>query len=80
MYIAGSVKSTVDYIFVQLGDKAKSHNVNVIQNEECVPEHKLLVTGMHFNTTKDGIRSSSRECMYGSSRRKRHEEAWSEIR
>jgi len=42
-YVAGSVKSTVDYISVQHWDKAKVRNIKVIPNEECVPKHKLLV-------------------------------------
>ena len=51
-YIAGSAKSTVDYIMVRQGDKGKVHNVKVIPNEECVPKHKLLVMDMPYNTTK----------------------------
>jgi len=51
-HIAGSVKSTVDYIMVRQGDKVKVRNVKVIPNEECVPKHKLLVMDMQFNTTK----------------------------
>jgi len=38
-YIAGSAKSTVDYIMVRQGDKVKVRNVKVIPNEECVPNH-----------------------------------------
>jgi len=33
-YAAGPVKSTVDYIIVQQEDKAKVHNVKVIQNKD----------------------------------------------
>ena len=51
-YVAGSAKSTVDYIMVRLGDKVKVRNVKAIPNEECVPKHKLLVMDMRFNTTK----------------------------
>ena len=51
-YVAGSAKSTVDYIMVRQGDKVKVHNVKVIPNEECVPKHKLLVMDMWLNTTK----------------------------
>jgi len=51
-YVAGSAKSTVDYIMVRQGDKVKVCNVKVIPNEECVPKHKLLVMDMWFNTTK----------------------------
>jgi len=51
-YVAGSAKSTVDYIMVRQGDKVKVRNVRVIPNEECVPKHKLLVMDMRFNTTK----------------------------
>jgi len=39
-YLAGPVKSTVDYIIVRQEDKAKIRNVKVIPNEECVPKHK----------------------------------------
>jgi len=50
-YVAGSAKSTVDYIMVRQGDKVKVRKV--IPNEECVPKHKLLVVmNMRFNTTK----------------------------
>ena len=42
-YVAGQVKSTVDYIMVRQEDKAKVSNVKVISSEECVPKHKLLV-------------------------------------
>ena len=41
-YVAGSVKSTVDYIMVRQKDKAKVRNIKVISSEECVPKHKLL--------------------------------------
>jgi len=51
-YVAGSAKSTVDYIMVRQGDKLKVRNVKVIPNEECIPKHKLLVMDMRFNTTK----------------------------
>jgi len=55
-YAAGPVKSMVelDYIIVRQEDKAKVRNVKVevIPNEECVPNHKLLVMDMWFNTTK----------------------------
>ena len=34
-YVAGPVKSTVDYIMVQQEDKAKVRNVKVISSEEC---------------------------------------------
>ena len=51
-YVAGPVKSTVDYMMVQQEDKAKIHNVKVITSEECVPKHKLLVTDMWFKATK----------------------------
>ena len=39
-YVAGSAKSTVDYIMARQGDKVKVRNVKVIPNEECVPEHQ----------------------------------------
>ena len=51
-YVAGSVKSVVDYIIVQQGDKSKVCNVKLIPNKECVPKHKLLVIDMQFNITK----------------------------
>jgi len=51
-YVAGSAKSTADYITVRQGDKVKVRNVKVIPNEECIPKHKLLVMDMRFNTRK----------------------------
>ena len=51
-YVAGPVKSTVDYIMVRQEDKAKVRNVKVISSEECVPKHKLLDMNMWFNATK----------------------------
>ena len=48
-YVAGPVKSTVDYNMVRQEDKAK---VKVISSEECVPKHKLLVMDMWFKATK----------------------------
>ena len=51
-YVAGLVKSTVDYIMVRQEDKAKIRNVKVITSEECVPKHKLLVMDMWFKATK----------------------------
>jgi len=63
-----------DYIIVRKEDKAKVCNVKVIPNEECVPKHKLLLMDMWFSTRKDGVRSLNQECLYGSSRRKKHEE------
>jgi len=51
-YVAGPVKSMVDYIILQQKDKAKVCNVKVIPNEECVPKHKLLVMEMQFSTRK----------------------------
>jgi len=51
-YVAGPVKSTVDYIMVRQEDKAKIQNVKVITTEECVPKHKLLVMDMWFKATK----------------------------
>ena len=72
-YVAGPVKSTVDYIMVRLEDKAKFRNVKVISSEECVPKHKLLVMDMWFKATKSWHRKFEpkvRVC--GSLRRKRH--------
>ena len=83
IYVAGPVKSTVDYIIVQQEDKGKIRNVKVITSEECVPKHKLLVMDMWFKATKGDVRSSSQECVYGSFKRKRHgrnTDAWLEIR
>jgi len=57
--------------------------VKVIPNEECVPKHKLLVMDMQLNTTRDGIKSSSQEYVYGDSRRNRpmkNINTWSEVR
>ena len=51
-YVAGPVKSTVDYIMVRQEDIAKIRNVKVITSEECVPKHKLLVMDMWFKATK----------------------------
>jgi len=51
-YVAGPVKSTVDYIMVWQEEKAKVRNVRVISSEECVPKHKLLVMDMWFKATK----------------------------
>jgi len=51
-YVAGSAKSTVDYIMVKQDDKVKVRNVKVIPNEECMPKHKLLVMDMWFSTSK----------------------------
>ena len=45
-YAAGPAKSMLDCIIVWHKDKANVHN------EECVPNHKLLVMDMQFNTTK----------------------------
>ena len=50
-YVAGPVKSTVDYIMIRQEDKAKIRNVKVITSEECVPKHKLLVMDMWFKAT-----------------------------
>ena len=71
-YVAGPVKSTVDYIMVRQEDKAKIRNVKVITSEECVPKHKLLVMDMWFKATKRRRRKFEPRCMYGSLRRKRH--------
>ena len=68
-YVAGPVKSTVDYIMVRQEDKAKVCNVKVISSEECVPKHKLLVMDMQQNV---GIGSLSQECVCGSLSRIRH--------
>ena len=78
-YVAGSAKSTADYINLRQRDKAKVRNIKVIPNEVCVPKHKLLVMDMQLIQQQDGVRSSSQKCMYGSSRR-RYTKAWSEIR
>jgi len=51
-FVAGPVKSTVDYIMVRQEDKAKVRNVKVISSEECVPKHKLLVMVMWLKATK----------------------------
>jgi len=51
-YVAGSAKSTVDYVMVRQEDKVKVRNVRVIPDEECMPKHKLLVVDMQINTTK----------------------------
>ena len=51
-YVAGPVKSTVDYIMVRQEDKTKVRNVKVISSEECVPKHKLLVMDIYFEHTR----------------------------
>jgi len=51
-YVAGPLKSTVDYILVRQEDKAKVRNIKVISSEECVTKHKLLVMDMWFKATK----------------------------
>jgi len=51
-FVAGPVKSTVDYIMVRQEDKAKVRNGKVISSEECVPKHKLLVMVMWLKATK----------------------------
>jgi len=51
-YVAGPVKSTVDYIMMRQEDRAKVRNVKVISSEECVPKHKLLVMDMWFKAGK----------------------------
>jgi len=82
-YAAGPVKSMVDCIIVRQEDKAKVRNVKVIPNEECVPKHILLVMTYRLIQRKGGVRSSNQECVYRSSRRKRHvknTKAWSKIR
>jgi len=86
-YVAGPVKSTVDYILVRQEDKAKICNVKVITSEECVPKHKLLVMDMWFKATKRRRRKFKPRVrvwkLNGSLRRKRHVrslDAWSEIR
>jgi len=61
-YVAGPVKSTVDYIMVRQEDRAKVRNVKVISSEECVPKHKLLVMDMWFKATKVGIGILSWTC------------------
>ena len=65
-YVAGPVKSTVDFIMVRQEDKAKIHNVKVITSEECVPKHKLLVKDMWFKAQKGDVGNSSQDCVYGS--------------
>jgi len=40
-YVAGRVKSTVDYVMARQEDKAKVLNVRQgYSSEECVPNHK----------------------------------------
>jgi len=51
-----------------------------MKNAYCVPKHKLLVMDMQFIQQKDGIRSLNRECLYGSSRRKRCEKYQSTVK
>ena len=58
-YVAGPVKSTVDYIIVWQrlrvnddDDEAKICNVKVISSKKCVPKNKMLVMDMWFKATK----------------------------
>jgi len=51
-YAAAPVKNTVDYIIVRQEDTGKVHNVKVIPNEECVPQHKLVLMDMRFKSTE----------------------------
>ena len=50
-YVAGPVKSTVDYIMVWQEEEAKVRNIKVISSEECVPKQTLLVMDMWFKAT-----------------------------
>ena len=59
-YVAGPVKSTVDYIMVRQEYKARVRNVKVISSKECVPKHKLLVMDMWFKATKTWHRKFQR--------------------
>jgi len=75
-YLAGSAKSTVDYIMVRQGDKVKVRNVKVIPSEECIPWTCGLIQ------QKGDIRSSSQEYVYGNSRNGfvKNIKAWLETR
>jgi len=42
-YESAGNKTVVDYILVRRSDRGMVLNVNVIQSEECIPQHKLLV-------------------------------------
>src|SRR3989442_12608573 len=42
-YDSGGNKSVVDYMFVRRCDLAKVSDINVIESEECVKQHKLLI-------------------------------------
>ena len=73
-YVAGPVKSTVDY---------KIRNVKVITSEECVPKHKLLVMDMRFKATKRQHRKFEprvRVWKLKEEKTVRSLDAWSEIR
>ena len=73
-YVAGPVKSTVDYIMVRQ-DKSKVRNVKVISSEECVPKHKLLVMDMWFKATKSWRKKfEPRMCVWKLKEEKTHEE------
>ena len=81
-YVAGPVKSTVDYIMVRREDKAAVRNVKVISSEECVPKHKLLVMDMWFKATKSWRRKFEPRVHVWKLKEEdvRSTDAWSEIR
>ena len=64
-YVAGSAKSTVDYIMVRQGDKVKVCNVKVIPNKECkihfMSKSCVLLYWHHFCTALQQ-RASAKLC------------------
>ena len=65
---------------MQQEDKAKVHDVKVIQNEECIPKHRLSVMDMQFNTTKRWHKKFEPRVRVWKARRKRREEYQSMIK
>jgi hypothetical protein len=45
-YESAGCKTVVDYVLIRRCDRGLILNVNVIQSEECIPQHKLLVCVM----------------------------------
>jgi hypothetical protein len=43
-YVSGGVKSVIDYLLVRKCDRNAIRNVKVIAGEECVAQHRLLVS------------------------------------
>ena len=48
-YVSGDHKTQVDYILFRSGLRKLIKDVKVIPNEECMPQHKLLVCTFNIN-------------------------------